>query len=53
MVKTTAICPQSIRPPRIQAPIGKIDGADQRMGNYAVINNKGGAIGRPDTIGGK
>ncbi|AWX93976.1 hypothetical protein DPM13_16215 [Paracoccus mutanolyticus] len=53
MVKTTAICPQRIRPPRIRAPVGKRDGADQRIRESGMGNRKENAGGLPDTIGGK
>nr|SMY31256.1 hypothetical protein PKLPN57_194 [Klebsiella pneumoniae] len=37
----------------MQAPVGKRDGADQRVGKIGTGNRKEDAGGLPDTIGGK
>lgn len=37
----------------MQAPVGKRDGADQRVVKIGMGNRKGDAGGLPDTIGGK
>ena len=51
-MNTTMIWPQSIRPPRLQAPIGKRDGADQRIDVFKSDNRKSRGAVLPDTIGG-